>query len=125
MDALAHEDTRILGAMRREIPWHKRSKPNKAGAIPRCRDPAPAIDGTTANCGTHRGDREVGGHAASNEDGVSEAVRSWITWANGVADALDPLAAGVARLLQKHQQVAEEGGRPEERFRYSYGHTDG
>ena len=33
------------------------------------------------------------------------------------------MTAGVAGFLQKHQQVAEDAGRPEERFRYGYGHN--
>ena len=50
---------------------------------------------------------EVERRVASTSTAASDEVQTWIAWATGVADDLDPLAAGLDKILQKHQQVAD------------------
>lgn len=55
---------------------------------------------------------EVQRRVASTSSAASDEVQTWIAWATGVADDLDPLAAGLDKLLQKHQQVADAAEKP-------------
>lgn len=55
---------------------------------------------------------EVERRVASTSTAASDEVQTWIAWATGVANDLDPLAAGLDKLLQKHQQVADAAEKP-------------
>ena len=48
-------------------------------------------------------------------------IKSWIAWAVRVATEMDPLAHGLDKLLAKHQQAAEEAGKPEAAYPHRYG----
>jgi hypothetical protein len=51
---------------------------------------------------------EIERHARNGDDAAGKHLKDWIAWAVGIADDLDALTGGLAKLLRNHEKVADE-----------------
>ena len=58
--------------------------------------------------------------SAAIDGGMTQETEQWLERAGAVAASLDPLAAGLGRMLASHESMAEEAGAPPEPKRWVY-----
>jgi hypothetical protein len=66
---------------------------------------------------------EIERRAGSANDPGPVDIQTWLSWAGGVAEELDPLTKGLASFLLNHEKVAEEAARTDPRPTFAFGYS--